>query len=144
MNDEAPKNRLNGIPYQESDVLCFESGLPGFSHLHRFLLVAVAEYAPFEWLYSVDDPSVRFVVVNPVLFCPDYAPRITRDHLDSLGVHHREELRLLAIVTLNADFHQSTANLAGPLLLNMAKRVGMQVILDDSRYSVREPILAGE
>jgi len=136
------KNRLHGIDYLESDIIRFEAGLPGFEKLRRFLLVDDEQYAPFEWLYSVDEPDVRFVLVNPVLFRPDYAPRVTRDHLDSLGVRRKEDLRLLSIVTLHPDFHCSTANLAGPILINIADRVGMQLVLDDSRYSVREPILA--
>lgn len=143
MSKAPTKNRLEGIPYTETDIIRFETGLPGFENLHRFLLVAVNEYAPFEWLYSVDNPSIRFVLVNPVLFCPDYAPKVTREHLENLGVRSREALRLLVIVTLNSDFHKSTANLGGPLLFNLADRVGMQLVLDDARYSVREPILAG-
>lgn len=141
MSEAPAKNRLNGIPYKDTDIIHFESGLPGFERLHQFVLVEVPEYSPFEWLYSIDDPSIRFVVVNPMLFRPDYSPKVTREHLEQLGVRHKEDLRLLAIVTLHADFHLSTANLAGPLLLNLVTHVGMQLVIDDARYSVREPIL---
>lgn len=142
MNATQTKNRLAGLEYRESDIIHFENGLPGFEGLHRFLLVSVEEYAPFEWLYSIDDPSIRFVLINPVLFRSDYEPKVTREHLQQLNVHGKDELRLLAIVTLHPEFRESTANLAGPILINVNDRVGMQLVLDDPRYSVRECMVA--
>ncbi len=141
MTEETPQKTLHGFAYEDSETFHFEAGLPGFEHLHRFLLAKDPSYEPFEWLCSVDDASVRFVMVNPVLFRPDYAPKVTREHLQALGVSRKEDLRLLVTVTLQADFRQSTANLAGPVLFNVASRQGMQLLLDDSHYGVREPIL---
>jgi flagellar assembly factor FliW len=118
----------------------FESGLPGFVELRRYRLEP-GEWPPFEWLVAVDDPSVRFVVVNPMVFRKDYAPRITKEQLNALGVFKKEHLRLLVIVTVASDFARSTANLAGPLLFNTKDLAGMQVLLDDGAYGVQEPIL---
>jgi flagellar assembly factor FliW len=118
----------------------FESGLPGFVELRRYRLEP-GDYPPFEWLCAVDDPSVRFVVVNPMLFRKDYAPKITKEQLNALGVFKKEHLRILVIVTLASDFAKSTANLAGPLLFNTKDNRGTQLLLDDGQYGVREPVL---
>jgi flagellar assembly factor FliW len=142
MNAAETQKKESGLPpFQESDVFLFPSGLPGFGNLHRFILAADPGYAPFEWLWSVEDPSIRFVTVNPLLFRPDYDPKLTREHLHQLGIQQKEHLRMLVIVTLQADYHLSTANLAGPVWLSLANRIGMQTLLEDTRYSVREPIL---
>ncbi|MCL2101427.1 MAG: flagellar assembly protein FliW, partial [Fibromonadales bacterium] len=59
----------------QNRVFIFESGFPGFKGLRKFRLEWDESMAPLEWLVSADDPDIRFVVVNPMIFRPDYAPR---------------------------------------------------------------------
>jgi len=120
----------------------FESGFPGFPGLRKFRLEEDESLSPLEWLVSVEDPDIRFVVVNPMLFKPDYAPRLTKEHIKSIGVVKKEELRLLVIVTLHSNYEESTANLSSPLMFNTSQYKAVQVLLDDGIYSITEPIFA--
>ncbi|MCL2208398.1 MAG: flagellar assembly protein FliW, partial [Fibromonadales bacterium] len=94
----------------------FESGFPGFPGLRRFRLEADASLDPLEWLVCADDPEIRFIVVNPMIFRADYAPRLTKEHMKALNIHRQEELRILVIVTLHENYEESTANMASPLM----------------------------
>jgi len=122
----------------------FESGFPGFPGLRKFRLEYDESLAPLEWLVSVEDPEVRFIVVNPMIFKPDYAPRLTKEHMRSIGVVQKEELRLLVIVTLHENYVNSTANMTSPLMFNTSLYKAVQVLLDDGIYSHIEPIFAEE
>ena len=122
----------------------FESGFPGFPGLRKFRLEWDESLAPLEWLVSVEDPDVRFIVVNPMFFKPDYAPRLTKEHIKSLGVSKKDDLRILVIVTLHRNFEKSTANLASPLMFNTSEYKAVQLLFDDGIYSHNEQIFAEE
>jgi flagellar assembly factor FliW len=120
----------------------FESGFPGFPGLRKFCLELDKALEPLEWLVCVENPDVRFIVVNPMLFKPDYAPRLTKEHMNSMNIRKKEDLRILVIVTLNADYEKSTANLASPIMFNVNEYKAVQLMLDDGLYSNNEPIFA--
>ena len=52
-----------------------------------------------------------------------------------------KELLLYVIVTLKQPLSESTANLMGPLFINIRERVGKQILIENDAYSLREPIL---
>jgi flagellar assembly factor FliW len=129
------------LVYAKEDVITFAHGIPGFENKKEFVLVQIPDFVPFEWLVCVDGSRLRFAVINPLLFCPDYAPNIGKDQLDELHIQKPEDILLYTIVTIGENPLQSTANLIGPVLLNKSKRLGKQVIIEDERYSTQEPIL---
>jgi len=122
----------------------FESGFPGFPGLRKFRLEADESLTPLEWLVCAEDPDVRFIVVNPMIFRADYAPRLTKEHMKALNINKKEDLRILVIVTLHEDYEKSTANLASPLMFNVNDYKAVQILLDDGIYSNYEPIFTEE
>jgi flagellar assembly factor FliW len=124
----------------------FESGFPGFPGLRKFRLEYDDTLAPLEWLVSVENPDVSFIVVNPMIFKSDYAPRLTEEHGKSVGIRKgiskADDLRLLVIVTLKENYEESTANLSAPLMFNTNEHKAVQIMLDDGIYSNNEPIFA--
>lgn len=122
----------------------FESGFPGFPGLRKFRLEWDEALAPLEWLISIENPDIRFIVVNPMFFKPDYAPNLKKEHMDSIGIKKKEDLRILAVVTLKEDYEQSTVNLASPLMFNMSTGKAVQLLIDDGVYSHVAPIFAEE
>jgi len=129
------------LVYTEQDIIVFEKGIPGFEQSRRFVLTKVPAFEPFEWLVNVETRKLRFALINPMLFKPDYNPKITSSHIDGLKLANPEDVALYCIVTLNKDPMQTTANLMGPVVINRTSRLGKQVILDDGSYSVKERIL---
>lgn len=135
------KKELHGIEYTDADVTKFDSGLPGFEGLKDFLLTMNPEHEPFVWLYSIDNPKIRFLMVNPLLFRPEYSPNMHKEQITDLKIDDKDDLLLFVIVTLNPNPKLSTVNMAGPVLINIKRKIGKQVILDDGRYSIRERMM---
>ncbi|MGL1933907.1 MAG: flagellar assembly protein FliW [Fibrobacterales bacterium] len=134
---------IDDTVFTEDQLIIFHNGLPGFQQLKKFVITTTKEYEPFHFLQSIDEPGIKFVIVNPMLFKPDYDPAMNKAHIADLELQSKEELLFYVIVTLHKDMSQSTANLTGPVLINIKKQIGKQLILDDGRYSVAEPILGG-
>lgn len=138
------KHNIDGLEYTEADILHFENGLPGFEELHKYVLSSNPDHEPFQWLHSIEDPNIRFVVINPMLVNKDYNPKLSSIHLESLGPFSPETLLFFCIVTLDRqNLANSTANMAGPLVVNVSTQKGKQIILDDQRYGIRSSILGG-
>ena len=123
-----------------NQVITFLRGLVGMDALRRLVLVDDERIAPCRWLQSLDDPSLAFVVVDPHLVEPDYAAHVPPDDAALLHLEHPEDGELWALVTVQAEAARSTVNLLAPVVINRRARLGMQVILHDSAYSLRQPI----
>ena len=129
------------LVYSKEDIITFPSGIPGFEKNKSFVLVSIPDYVPFEWLVCVDGSPLRFAVINPLMFKPDYTPKIQKEQLEEMGFVKPEDVLLFVIVTINENPLESTANLVGPILINKARRIGKQVIVEDDHYTTQEPIL---
>ena len=132
---------FKNIVYSKDDIISFPAGIPGFEERKEFVLIQVPEYMPFEWLVCVDGSKLRFAIINPLMFKPDYEPKITKQQLEELGIEKAEDVLVYSIVTIRENFSESTANLIGPVVINKTKRVGKQIIIEDERYSTQELIL---
>jgi flagellar assembly factor FliW len=129
------------LVYSNDDVITFPNGIPGFEKNKKFVLVQIPDFVPFEWLVCVDGSRLRFAIINPMLFSPNYAPKIVKEQLEDLSIEKPEDILLYAIVTIADNPLASTANLIGPVVINKTKRIGKQIIVEDERYSTRETIL---
>ena len=128
------------IEVDERQKLRFPSGLFGFEGLREFVLLDATQQ-PFYWLQSLEEPSVAFVLIDPLLFRPDYRPEVEPEELAEIGIGSPDDLLVLAIVTIHESQKGMTANLQGPLLLNRSARLGRQSISADPRWGVRHAIL---
>lgn len=129
------------LVYAKEDIITFPNGVPGFEENKSFVLVSIPEYLPFEWLVCIDGSKLRFAVINPLLFMPDYTPTIIKEQLIDLGIEKPEDVLLYAIVTIHENPLKSTANLVGPIVINKNKRLAKQIIVEDDHYSTQELIL---
>jgi flagellar assembly factor FliW len=129
------------LVYSKDDVITFSSGIPGFEKSRQYVIVSIPEYAPFEWLVCTGGSRLRFAIINPMLFTPEYSPAMVKEQLEDLEISKPEDLLLYTIVTIRENPLESTANLVGPIVINREKRLGKQIIIDDDRYSTQEPLI---
>ena len=115
--------------------------MPGFPDHQRFALVQLDEAGVLCSLQSVEDPELRFLVVPPALFFPDYAPVIDDATVASLGISAPEDAMVLLVVNPGEEAGAATANLLAPVVVNLATRQGGQVVLDED-LPIRAPLLA--
>ncbi len=133
---------FSNLVFSKDDVITFPAGIPGFEDIREFALVHLDEYAPFDWLISTDKSNLRFAIINPMLFKPDYSPNIIKEQLDNLEIEKPEDILLYTLVTIKEDPRESTANLIGPVIINKTKRIGKQIIIDDEKYSTKVKIIS--
>lgn len=139
---ETPRITSSGLPWTEDQVIRFPAGLPGFENARKFIIMSVPEHQPFHWMECVDEGNtIRFAIINPLSFRPDYQPKIKKEELASLNINDPKELLLYVIVTLRSPLMESTANLMGPLFINIREKAGKQIIIENDAYSLRERII---
>jgi flagellar assembly factor FliW len=121
----------------------FVEPLPGFPNDREFALTAVDPDGVLFTLRSLARPELRFVVMPPAGFFPDYHPAVTEAAVASLGVVTEVELQLLVVVSVQNGIADATANLLAPIVLVPETGRAMQVVLEDPLLPLRAPLLPG-
>jgi flagellar assembly factor FliW len=126
----------------QSKILVFKEGLPGFPQIHRFALLELDELAPFRYLQALDDLPIALYVINPFLVEPSYEFRLTESDMEDVGSSNSSELTVYCVATIPEDPKEATINLVAPIVINERVLCGKQVILHESKYSVKHPLLS--
>ena len=119
------------IQVSGEEIIEFPEGLIGLPDLKRFVLIEDEERKPFQWLQSLDNVQLAFVVIEPKWLVPDIVFDISEDLAASLEIDSPDHYQALAIVTIPEDPQLMTANLKGPLLFNPDVRKAAQIVIDD-------------
>ena len=122
-------------------IIEFVSPLPGFPEHRRFVLVRLDTDGLLYAMTSADDPNLRFLVMPPTTFFPDYAPEVPQDAVESLGVTEPDSVLLLLVVTTGDKPGEATANLMAPILVEQGTRRAVQVVLAGSDLPVRAELM---
>jgi flagellar assembly factor FliW len=135
--------RFGEMEFSEESVVRVLGGLIGLGGLENYVIIRYQDGSPFYWLQCVDDPDLALVMVNPLVFKPDYAPPLPPGLVEELEAGGAGELSLFVIVTIPAGNPMGlTANLLGPVAVNPVRRLARQLVLDDRLYSHRHPVMA--
>ncbi len=134
--------RFGLIQSPESEIIRIPDGLVGFRAFTQFVMIPDPVVSGLTWLQSVTAPELAFGLIAPPLAIPDY--RVELRPGDRTALELDEERSALTYVILNrGDGGGLTVNLQGPLVFNLTRRLGRQMVLTSSRYAVRYP-LAGQ
>ena len=135
-------SRFGTIDIREEQIIHVPSGMIGFPDSQRFTLLEHRKGSPFMWFQSLDDGALAFVLTDPLLFKPDYQINIEDEDREVLELTDASN-GILTLVVVNISPREPfevTANLLGPLVINVQKRLGKQIALSDPQYSHRHPI----
>lgn len=133
--------RFGAIEIAEDKIITLLGGLCGLPHCTRFIVIdPPGPPGPFRWLQCVDDSAAAFFLLDPAAFWPDYQPDIPAQACELLGLTTAEEAIVAAICVVPEDPRLMTANLAAPLIINPIRRTGIQLIVAESDFSVRQPV----
>lgn len=136
---------LGQVEIDEQEIISFEFGLPGFPELQKFVLLSLDADLPLVVLQSTEQAEIGFVVAYPFAFKKDYAFDISDEDKEDLQIEKEEDVITYSIVTLKESFPESTLNLLAPVVINMNKKLGKQIVLhDNATYPLRYPISALE
>ena len=126
---------------EEIPVIELVEAMPGFPDRTRFALVRLDEDGVLCSLKSVEDPDLRFLVVPPNVFFPDYAPEIDDSTVSALRIQRAEDVLVLVVVNPGDQASTATANLLAPVVVNTVSRQASQVVLSED-HPVRAPLVA--
>lgn len=132
-------SRFGGVEIDGDRVITFADGILGFPQHRRFALLQTGTDPVFFWLQSVDDPSLAFVVCDPLAFVPDYSVPVRREDVEELRLRDLSDSQVLVIVN-KTDGHL-TANLQGPLVVGAHSLIGRQMVLSDKRFGTRHRLV---
>jgi flagellar assembly factor FliW len=132
------------IDVEESKIIQFPEGVPGFEGIKRFALLDKSQDdVPFQWLQAIDNSELAFVVIDPFFVKGDYEVNVDDKEIEILDIKDIKSVMVLSIVVIPENIKEMTANLRAPILINLDNRVGKQVVLDKVEYEVRYSILEG-
>ena len=132
---------LGEVEIKESEIVSFNQGLPGFPEYKQFILLSLDADLPLALLQSIEEATIGFVVAFPFAFKQDYAFDLSEEDKEDLNIEKEEEVLTYSIVTLQETFVDSTINLLAPVIINANKKLGKQIVLQDSKaYPLRFPI----
>jgi flagellar assembly factor FliW len=119
-------SRFGIVDIEPDDLLHFASGLLGLEECRHWVLLADAENDALGWLQSTSRPDVAFAVVSPRRFVPEYQMRVSKGELAPLDLEDVRSAQVLSNVGKNDA--GVTLNLKAPLVINLERRLGRQVI----------------
>ncbi|MCG6794628.1 MULTISPECIES: flagellar assembly protein FliW [Geobacillus] len=124
------------VAVKEEDIIHFPHGLPGFADKKRFVLLPLAD-TPFVILQSVETPALGFVLIEPFSYFPTYEFELDEATVEQLNIESERDVAVYVILTVADPFHETTANLQAPVVINVHKRLGKQVILTNPPYKTK-------
>jgi len=129
------------VQVSEEEIISFPEGLVGCESWRRFVLLADPENDAVSLLQDVDHPAISFLVTDPTLICPDYDFELGTADGKMIGLEDQRDVVVLCILVVRDNPLRITANLLGPLVINRRTRLGRQIVLADSSYSARHPVI---
>jgi len=142
----ADKLKINSTRFGDVEILrqkiySFPDGIPGFPSCKQFCILDNSKNTLFKWLQSIDRPELAFVIFDPFLLKKDYDIFINDEALKTLEVEKREDIIVTVILTIpKGKPKEMTANLKAPLIFNITKKIGKQIILNDYDYPLEYPV----
>ena len=133
--------RLGSFEVPTDKIITMARPILGFEKLTEFCLIEVDTIAPFLWLHSLQDPAVAFLVVNPLVFFPDYRIEINSHEIAELNVQGVRDVETYVIATVPEDFRKMSINLQGPILVNTTNHLAKQLVLVNSEHQVKQYLM---
>ena len=118
--------------------------LPGLPGATRYRLRGLDSSGVLFTLESEhgDGGQVSLLLAAPWAFFPDYAPVLSDEDVELLGLSRAEDALLFVVLTAGETAAGSTANLLAPIVLNQVDDRAVQVLLTGTDLPVRAPLAA--
>jgi len=128
--------RFGDVRIEADDILLFRGGLIGFEDLQHWVVLADGENDAVAWLQSMNRPETALPVVSPRRFIPGYQVRVEGRDVDGLQLSSSDQAYVLCVVS--NDERSLTVNLRAPIVINLDRRLGCQVMTSDEQPLQRE------
>lgn len=121
------------------DELSFVEPPPGMAGLTRFDLTGLDEEGFLFALRSLEAEGVRLFVIPPQAYFQDYAPAVSPQVREALGMDADAQPVMLAVVHPGGS-EATTVNLLAPIVVDPRSGAAAQVVLDGDEWPLRAPL----
>jgi flagellar assembly factor FliW len=125
-------SRFGTLEIEATSIIEFPTGLIGLDS-RRWTIVGEITDGPFQWLHSIDDPSLALPVITPWAFFADYEVALSDD--DTARVDAGDDTAVYVTVRAGAELADFSANLRAPIVVSGGR--GHQVINEAEHAPVR-------
>lgn len=136
--------RFGVIRIEKEKIIHMPYGMLGFSDQKQYLILQHQENSPFLWYQSLDEPGLAFVITSPFLFIPDYKidfkTVLKEMSWDTNVTDNLLELYIVVNIPKGKP-HKMTGNFIGPVLINNHLNQAVQMVLSESPYTHKYPLL---
>jgi flagellar assembly factor FliW len=132
--------RFGMIEIEEKELINFPWGIPGFEELKVYVLLQYKD-GPFQWLQSVEEPSVAFVVCPPGIIGLNY--EVPESKIDLIKLERKEDLLVLNIVSFSRGKGGMRFHARSPLIFNVSARIGYQWTMEAEEMKKHLTVPAG-
>lgn len=133
-------SRFGEIEAQEKDMITFVSPVLGFTGLKRYVIINALENTIFQFMQSLEDKDLTFVLADPFQWLPDYEFDLEDHWLRKLGIKSKHDVNIRVIATIRSSSDISI-NLKAPIIINIESNEAAQIILEGSDYSSRYSLI---
>lgn len=139
-------SQFGEIELTDDRVLTFTKGIPGFEEMKKYVLLPADESSdsPFFFLQSIESAELSFFLVDPFSFFPEYDIKLEEQLVERLELEEPTDAIVLSTVSVTGDMKDATTNLKAPLVINNRKKLGMQIVLDNKTYQVKQRLFQTE
>jgi flagellar assembly factor FliW len=138
-HDAAATATADGDDLAIAHALHFDDGLFGFPACRAFGLVRTAHPGLY-WLQSMEHEPLRLLLADPFLFFEGYSVDLPDADVKRLAPHAAADVAILTTITVGDVLQSSTANLQGPIAIDVRTGRARQFIVNDPSCPVRQPI----
>lgn len=123
-----------------NSIINFPRGIPGFEDQTRFKLFHQENNPIIFWLQSLDDELLTFSAASPALFNINYNLSLTDEEESLLALDNTSDIIVLILLHKDEEDENQKPTIKGsiksPLIINSAKRIGFQKILNNVEQSI--------
>ena len=123
--------RFGTLELNPDQLFLFPQGVIGMESLRQWALLPDLDNPAVAWLQSASRGDRAIALISPRAFFTDYRVHVTRRDLACLHMQAGAEVYVLTPVAGHVG--RLTTNLRAPLLLNLNRRLGCQVITGDEQ-----------
>ncbi len=124
-------SRFGQLQITDDQLLLFPQGLVGMGTLRQWILVADPGSEAVAWLQSASCSDKALAVVSPRAFMSGYKVRVGQRELSPLNLRPGDETYVLT--TLAGHVGSLVTNLRAPIIVNLTRRLGCQVVTSDDQ-----------
>ena len=134
-------SRFGQVTIDAGTVLEFPDGLIGLAG-SRYALLSTEPSSAFQWLQSLEDPTLALPVANPHRFFADFNVEVSDEEADRLGLDDATTVDVFVTVRAGSTPEQCTANLKAPILVKEGQ--AHQVINQAPGSELRAPLFGAQ